>query len=66
MKKVLCLLILMNSIHLIGFSAVVDLDVAKQVATLFTNHISSVKIEKVELAFKAESTNQVPVFLSLT
>ncbi|MBK8643752.1 MAG: Spi family protease inhibitor, partial [Saprospiraceae bacterium] len=28
----------------------------------FTNHISSVKIEKVELAFKAESTNQVPVF----
>ncbi|MBK6354373.1 MAG: thiol protease/hemagglutinin PrtT [Saprospiraceae bacterium] len=62
MKKVLCLLILMNSIHLNGFSATVNLDVAKQVALFFANHISAVRIEKVELAHKAESTNHVPVF----
>ncbi|MBK9629557.1 MAG: thiol protease/hemagglutinin PrtT [Saprospiraceae bacterium] len=62
MKKVFCILFLIGSIHMIGFSAIVDIIVAKQVALLFTNHISPVKIKKVDLAYKAETTNKEPVF----
>ncbi len=62
MKLGFRLTLLLSFLYFIGFAANVDIMVARQVATNFFSHNSSIKIENLEIAYIEQSIDNTPLF----